>query len=110
MRQISVTGKFLDPKVNGFVVGLVGEIAFDQFGDHLKHAREVTRLSRAGIFISASDAQSFDIFKKSALEWFGEIVERNFHLPRAANGFVVDIGNLHYPMDLEAAHFEMPLQ
>ena len=110
MRQFSVTGKFVDPKINGFVVGLVGEIAFDQFGDHFDHAREITRLGRAGIFVGAFDAQSLEIFKKSAFERFGEIVERNLRFPCAADGFVVDIGNVHYPMDLEATRFEMPLQ
>ena len=110
MRQFSVTGKFVDPKINGFVVGLVGEIAFDQFGDHFDHAREITRLGRAGIFVGAFDAQSLEIFKKSAFERFGEIVERNLRFPCAADGFVVDIGNVHHPMDLEAARFEMPLQ
>ena len=83
---------------------------FDQLGNHLNHAREVTRFGRAGIFVGVFDAQSFEIFEKSPLERFGEIVERNFRFSCAANRFVVDIGNVHHPMDFEAARFEMPLQ
>src|SRR5438105_15539575 len=47
MRQLPVIGKFVDPKINGFVFGLIGETTFDQFGNHLDHAREVARFGRA---------------------------------------------------------------
>ena len=110
MRQLSVFGKFIDAKVDRLVLRLICEIAFNQLGDHLDHAREIVRLGRARIFIGAFDPQSVEIFKKSALERFGESVQRNFRLPRPANGFVIDIGDVHHPMHFEAAHFEVPLQ
>ena len=89
---------------------MISKIAFDQFRDHLDHAREIAWFCCAWVFVRAFDSQSIEILKKSPFKWFGEIVQRNFRLPRPANGFVIDIGNVHHPMHFEAAHFEVPLQ
>jgi hypothetical protein len=56
------------------------------------------------------DAQRFEIVEESLFKLRGESVERHTGLAAAADCFIVDVGEVHDAVDLEAAGFEVALE
>ena len=110
MRELSIIGKFVDPKINRFVVRLISETARDECSDHLDHLVDVTLIGGSGKFVGALDSQRFDILEECILKLRRKFLERNFGLARAADGFVVHIGDVRDAMHLVASQLEMALE
>src|SRR5262249_36132560 len=49
-------------------------------------------------------------FKKAAFEFRGKIEKGNACLAAAPNRFVVDISEIHYPLNAKTPCFQMPMQ
>src|SRR5947209_8184148 len=110
MSQLSVVGEFVDSVINRLVVGLISQPFRNQGADHGDHLLNVTLVSGCRIFLSPLDSQFFAIFDKAIFELLGELSERDFGFARAADGFVVHIGDVHDPANLEPAGFDMALK
>ncbi len=108
--QFSVIWKFVDPKINRFVVGLVGETFRDQLADHRDHFIDVTLIGRGRIIVRAFDPQRFRILEECVLEFLRKLLEGNASFARAADRFVIDIGDVHHAMNFVVARFEMTLE
>jgi len=67
-------------------------------------------IGRGGEFIRALDPQSFDVFEKCLLELRGEFRKRNSSFARAADCFVIHIGDVHNAMHLVTTQLEMTLE
>ena len=103
VRQLSVIRKFIDAKINRFVIRLISEPARNERGDHRNHLVDVTLIGRGRKIIRAFDPQRFAVFEKRFLELRGEFQERNTGFARAADRFVVHVGDVHDAMHFVAA-------
>src|ERR1043166_4634675 len=110
MGELAVIGKFIDPKINRFVLGLISQAARDERSDHRNHPVDVLLIGGGGEVVCPFDPQSFDVVKKCLLERRSKFLERNFSFACAADRFVVHIGDVHDAMDFVTAQFEMTLQ
>ena len=110
MGELPVIREAADAEVDRFVVRLVGVACSDEFLDHGDHARDVCGFRRGGETVGRLDAEGFEVLEERVFERFGEIGEGNAFLAGAADGFVVDVGQIHDALDLEAAVFEVALQ
>ena len=110
VRKLAVVRKFVDAKINRFVVRLISQTVCDELFNHRDHPVDVTLVGGGGEFICAFDPQRFGIFKERLFELFGELRQRHFGLARAANRLVVDIGDVHHPMHLVTAQLQMALK
>ena len=103
MGQLPIIRKFVDAKINRFVVRLISQAACDELFDHRDHPVDVTLVGGGGEFICAFDPQHFGIFKERLFELFGELRQRHVGFARAADRFVVNIGDVHHAMHFVAA-------
>jgi hypothetical protein len=71
---------------------------------------DVTLVGRGGKFIRALDPQSFNIFEERFFELRCEFCERDASFTRTTDRFIVHIGDVHHPMHLVTAQFEMALK
>src|SRR5438132_6939362 len=55
VRKLAVVRKFVDAKINRFVVRLISQAACDEFFDHRDHPVDVTLVGGGGEFICAFD-------------------------------------------------------
>ena len=56
------------------------------------------------------DLQRVKILEKSFLEWRGKFTQRKIRRPAAADRLVIDVGQVHHPLDRITARLEMPLE
>ena len=110
MRELAVIRKFVDTKINRFVVRLISETARDELADHLDHPVDVRLVGGSGEFIGAFDPQCFGVLKERLFELLGELRQRHFGFARAADRLVVDVGDVHHPMHLVTAQFQVALK
>ena len=110
MRELSVIGETGDAEVDRFVIRLVGVAVADELFDHGDHARDMLRFGRSRKLVGRLDAQRIEVLEKGVFEWLGELGEGNAFLARAADRLVVHIGQVHDPLDLEAAIFQVALE
>ena len=110
VRKLAVVRKFVDAKINRFVVRLISQTVCDELFNHRDHPVDVTLVGGGGEFICAFDPQRFGIFKERLFELFGELRQRYFGFARAANRLVVDVGDVHHPMHLVTAQLQMALK
>ena len=110
MSELSVIRKFVDSKINRFVVGQVGETFRNQRTDHRNHFIDVALIGCGRIFVGAFDPQHIRVLEEGVLELLRKFGERNTRLMRAANRFVIHVGDIHHALNLESARFEMALE
>src|SRR5437588_2518772 len=63
-----------------------------------------------GIIVGPLDPQRFRVFEEGVLELLGKFLEGGASFARAADRFVVNIGDVHDAMNSESARFEMALE
>ena len=56
------------------------------------------------------DLERVQVLEKRFLEWRGKFAQRKIRRSTAANRLVIDVGQIHHPLDRVTARFEMPLQ
>jgi hypothetical protein len=110
MGKLSVIGKFVDPKVDGFVVGLIGQPTLNERRDHLDHLLDLAQVSCFRKRIRAFDSQRVEIVEECFLERRREFGQRNTSLPRAPNRLVVHVRDVHHATHLVITQLQMPLQ
>ena len=110
MREPAIIWKFVDAKIHRFVVSLISEAFGDERADHLDHPVDVTLVGGTGKFVSAFDPQRFGVFEERLFELLGKFGQRHVGFARAADRFVVNIGNVHHAMHLIASQLEVPLE
>src|SRR5207237_2820003 len=77
---------------------------------HFDHARDMARFSRSREFIGMLEPQGVEILEEGFFEWLGVLLERDVGLAGTANCFIIDIGQIHHPVDAIAPRLQMPLQ
>jgi hypothetical protein len=95
-----ISWKFVDAKINRFVVGLISQTLRNQRADHLDHSVDVPLVGGFRIFVGALDAQCSRVFEECLFELFGKLSQRNGGFARATNRFVLHIGDVHDAMHL----------
>lgn len=95
----------LDAEVDGFVGGLVGEVAFLQALDEVDDVLDV--FCGAGHGVRARAAEEVHVGEEGLLQFLGELGEGGLGFPDAADDFVFDVGDIHDVEDIVAAEFEV---
>src|SRR5208283_3556333 len=110
MCQFAVVGVPANPKINRSVFGLVSNVLLHKLIDHFDHFRKVRRFSRSRKMICPLDSQRFDVLKKRLLKLCGKLGQRDIRFPATSDCFIVDVGQIHHPLDLKPPCFQVPLQ
>jgi len=110
MCQLAVSGKFRDPKIDRAVFSLVRDILRLECLNHLNHPRDVLGRGGCGIVSRRFDTQRLQVLEEGRFEFRGEVGQRHAALFASRNGFVVDVGQVHDPLDFKATRLEVPLQ
>ena len=110
VRELSVGREAGDAEVNGLVLGLVSVTVGDQLFDHGDHAGDVLGVGGGGEAVGRFDAEGFEVGEEGVLERLREGGEGDAFFPGAADGFVVDVGEIHDAFDRKAAVFKVALE
>ena len=110
VRELSIVRKFINSKINRFVLGLVSEAFRNQCADHRTHLVDVTLIGRSRIIVRPFDPQRFGVFGEYVLKLLRKFCEGNFRFARATNRFVIHVGDVHHTTDFESARFEVALK
>ena len=97
MREAAVAGEGGDAEVDGAVVGGIGGAFFDELRDERDHPGNV--VGGVGGALGDFDAEGLRVFEEGGAEGFGERAQGHAFFARAADGFVVDVGELHDVID-----------
>ncbi len=83
-------------------------VAVDEPGDELDHLVDVAGGAR--VDVGAADAEGVEVIEEAAHDGLGELLEGDALAAGAIDGLVVDIGQVHDELDVEALPLEVPME
>ena len=108
--EASVVFEPSDSKIHRAVLCEVGLTLLLKLRNHRNHSRDVSGVGRFGKMLGAFNPECVEIFEEGLFEASGKGRQRDACFAATADGLVVDIGEVHDALDVEAAGFEMPLK